>query len=1092
MQEHNMFFKVRSLAVILLFLAGCAPPKVLEYQDSYTVMPTLAQVGSVSFTFAGKSVGVDNYAVYYSKTLLEDPLTAPPSAVTLTTYAIDDSLKLQIDKLEEERIYYVWVYAKRGAEVIDALPLQTVYPYTKIKDYQLVNEDGNAKATWIGVSGAKEYSLFKKEDRNNSLLAKDVAEESLLLENKLSDQDSSYVVAYDTDGDVLAESNSVIYDITLSLSLNAEAGVFPSTVKLRWTEDVGAASYDIIYSEVDSDDASIPSTEKIINIDPLVNGIVGVDPLDTTLRTVSYLVENLTAKRYVYRVKGKNSAGKDSQFSGSIIAEPKQNLVLEPFVAVNTSAPYEMKITWNREYANVRDLNGKSLEDHYSGIKYELDLTRPSDIPATSSALAGTVLNYAGTGDELSYTQSAYSVTINDSAEVPVYARIPRVVIGVSAYRAQLRFVGVNKITGASTVLGEYEDNVMPAPLQRYDPLANFDGIDKVTFSGMPLPSAVIENYYRIKDDTKGYDDIPAISALTLLPSDNILDFGTTSLSSLADKDSLFYEIWTTVDGVLASLGAGSTTTIAKSELRLNAGPDAIPGSIRVFWNASYVLEKSSFTLSWRKGGPTPGLWVNLSTTIPASTTSYTIFDADLEDESARRFNSYDIRLTPNTAPDAADDEVTITGIYPTAPVLLASPTPAADLSATNVNISVDVYPKYLLLGTEINIGSITNLDGTTFQDHFASSTRLKYRSIFKRPLTRSSSVSEFRSENSSFAFGSASSNIAVNDMPNVEYRNVVDGRAYSDTYGFRYELIDTKDTADTADDQILGSSAEIEGLKGGYLTPVGMGSTLVDTISLNPDAHRRITPLRFINDNMTGSSYQIVYITEAAGHTIVPVQPSDIDIDNTRQIYKIPAGDARDDFRNDEYDAQLPVQVYTYTSTGQLVGARSYLVDDLNVLEIMYWFNSSAVGYTGSTDPLPFEEWAMPYLYDRTNDHRYYFRSGNVIAIPSSGKRGQMGLGIFLGFTIDMSFVNGTTYGHRETFTISEGTTFNGFKAFFTQFANNRRYLPPSNWVAMYLYNPATGERFGRGVGDHSQFGNFTNFETTKPAGYVYPAEIH
>ncbi len=1066
-----MFFKVYSLSIVLLFIIGCTPPVIEEdFQDSYTVAPTLGKIGSISFTFAGKAVAVDNYAVYYSETPLDDPLTAPPTDVTLNTYATDESLKLQINKLKEGRIYYVWVYAKRGAEIIASLPMQTVYAYTDVKNYRLKNNGGDVQATWLAVNGAKRYSIFKDEDANSSLLVGDIADTGLLLENKLNDQDSSYIMAYDDDGDMLGRSSSAIYDPGISLSLNAEAGIFPGTIKLRWEEDTGAVLYDLISSEVDNTDKVIPGTEKIININPSVDGVLGVDPLDSRVRTVAYLVQNLPNGRFSYKIKGKDSDGSDSQSSGLVIVEPRQDLTLEPFTTFQNAVAYEMGINWNKEHSTERDLNGKSLEDLYSGLKYELIFTRPMDAPA---GLGGSKFVYSDPSNNLSYTNSTYSVAVNDSANLSVYNRNVFKGTTVGNYTVELKLVGRNRTTLVDNiVLGSYKNTVVPNPIESYALDSQFDGVDKVTLS-TPTATSNLKNYYRVQENV-GYDDIPLLTDLELLPDTGTLDFSSPSLSSLKGARVIQFEVWTALDGVYVSFGAGSTNITPQTDLVLSAIPGRLPGSIYVSWNASYTRDTSGYVLEVKRTGTTN--WTKIAD-ISSTSTEYIIYDLDLIDEVAGNIPmSYDVRLTPNTV---VDDQVITYSKFPKGKLVLETPTQlshAADYTPFEVRMS----EKYISATGVSAISDIEARDRTQFNAHFTGSLAPKIRLTITRPSLKPSGVAATIVEE--YPFNYSSINKTFNDADNASYVSVRAGRAYAGDYSAKYQLVgQNKDGGE----QILAESAELFNIQGGYLNPRYIGSKSgSDDLTISSDADAKYRPRKFTKKRGNSANYQLIYFTSATSHDVVPTQPENGTLNTSNQIYKLGDGfpDFAEDLRKKEYSGVYYIQVYTYrTSDDLLIGSKLMEFNSSFVLQPMFWYVWSL--NLGGT---PFVHWFMPYLRDMsgTGDVYYFYNGWDVTTVE--GGVGFVPLSWFAGFTIYTGFNDERTSNteYTESFLVSYGSSqYFAMAEFFKAYndGQSRFYDYPS----MYFFDAATGARFGRGIGYTKIFGHYISYEGSKPAGY-------
>ncbi len=1065
-----MFVKVYSLGIVLLFIIGCAPPVIEEdFRDSYTATPTVGKLGSISFTFAGKAVGVDNYAVYYSKTMLDDPLTAPPTAVTLNTYTTDESLKLQINKLQEGQIYYVWVYAKNGAEIIQSLPVQTVYAYTKIMNYQLVNAGGSVEATWFAVSGADTYSVFKEEAGSNSLLAKDISEADFLLENKLNDKDSSYVVAYDKDGDILAESSSAIYASGISLSLNITAGIFPGTVRLRWAEDIGATSYDIVYSEVGENDIPI-STETIMTIASSA-GIAGTDPLKPSVRTISYLVENLTGSSYVYQVKGKKTGGRYSQFSSIVIAETAKALVLKPFTTVNSSIPYEMGMTWNGEYTTVRDLNGKSLKDLYSDLKYELIFTRPEDAPSG----AGSKFVYSDPSNSLSYANTTYSVAVNDSANLGVYKRDALGGVTVGDYAVEVKLLGRNKTTLDNITLGSYTATATPNPIQRYALDAEFDGAMELTLNA-PTATSSLKNYYRIKE-TNVYTDIPLLADLESLPATNTLDLSSPSLSAVASKPLVQYEVWTTLNDVYVSFGAGSVNTTPLVDLALSAVPDNLPGSIYISWNESYERDKSGYDLEIKRTGSTA--WTSLATDIPYSTTdaNYTVYDLDLIDEANRNAPiNYDLRLTPNTE---TSDQATVHSIFPRAELILQVPT-QLNKPAEFTPFQLVVPDQYISPTGVETIKDIENRDGTKFNSHFTGSLAPKVRLTITRPDFRPSGVdATFVDE---FPFNYSSIDREINDADNASYVSVRGGRAYAGAYSVKYQLIAN---SGTPEEQILGESEEVDNVEGGYLNPSYIGDKVgTDRIDMTNEADAKYRPRTFTKLATNSANYQLIYFTDTSGHSVVPDQPDAGSIRNSRQIYKLGDGFGNSAFDLRRYEGSggsYYIQIYTYrTSDDLLIGSKQRVFNSAFVLQPMFWY-SSALNAGGT----PYLHWFMPYLRDTSggNDTYYFTDGGGFVAATSTSHYGTIPINWFTGFSIYAGLTdNAGSVLYSEELLVPNSDSFTALLHFYRAYS----FLPSfTGSPSLYFYNPGTGTRFGKGVGNPSILGHYLGYDGSTPPGY-------
>ncbi len=1071
-EDYAMFFKVHSFTVVLLFLVACSAPEITEYQDSYTVKPTAGSTGSISFSFAGKAVGVDNYAVYYSETPLDDPLTASPSSRTLNTYAVDAGLALEINGLREGHLYYVWVYPKRGAEIIDPLPMQTVYPYTTVRGYQLVSRDGDGEAKWLIVNGAKTYSVFKEGATSNSLLAADVAEESFFLGTRLNDQDSSYVVAYDSDGDVLAKSDPAVYDITISLSMSIDAGVFPHTVELRWTEDIGATSYDIIYSEVDHADKIIPGTEKIENIDPFVDGIVGLDPLDKDARTVSYLMKNLTGTRYAYQVKGKKSDD-DGQFTGLIIAQANQDLPLTPFSTIDSTISYEMKLGWNREYGEVRDLNGDLLNDLYSDLKYKLTFTRPSDAPT----LGGSEVVYPDTSDELSYTQNTYSVAYNDSANIRVYQRDSFSGLTVGDYTARLELVGQNKTTGTDTILGSYTNTVVPNPVQTYALGSQFDGVNTVTLD--VATTSTLKHYYRMQENW-GYDDIPLLSDLELLPVTGELDLTSPSLASLAGKSIVQYELWTTSNDVYVNLGTGSIATEVKRNLTVRAVPGRLPGSLYVSWNASYTRETNGYDLEIRQTGETN--WTSVATDIAYTAHDYSIYDLDLIDETHGNVSkNYDLRLIPKTK---NSDQSVIHSVFPKENIILQTPSQLYNMSRTHLKIKVN--DQYISATGAFAIKDIANRDGTKFNDHFTGDLAPQARLVITRPDIRPAGVAKtFENE---FAFTNGETVRDINDADNASYVVMSAGRAYTGNYSVKYQLIGKNEDGE---EQILGESEPLSGIRGGFLNPAFIGSKSgSDNLTLSSDTDAKRKPRKFTKQAANSANYQLIYFTTASGHSAIPTQPDSGTIRSSKQIYKL--GDGFPDFaedlrRHEGVGGVYYIQVYTYRSSDDLlIGSKLIEFNSSFVLQPMFWWIS---GFRYGIQP--FVNWFMPYLRDQDTGDTYYFDDSYALTPASSGY-GHFPLRWLALFKIEAGFTNtsGATVYVEQFIVPDSAEPFNAMVRFYRVYHAKQAALDAYPYT--YFFDPGTGTRFGKGVGDARVYGHFINRDSTNPAGYGWNYDLH
>ncbi len=1064
-----------SFTVVLLFFMACTVPVAPEFQDSYSVKPTAGLAGSISFTFAGKAIGVDNYAVYYSETPLDDPLTAPSTAVTLNTYATDGSLKLQLNGLNEGAIYYVWVYPKRGGEVIDSLPMQTVYAYTTVRDYQVVTTESRAQATWLAVNGAEKYSVFKEEATRTSLLAADIFQEAFGLGNRLSDQDSSYVVAYDNDGDILATSSSAVYDPSISLTINAEAGVFPHTVKLRWKEDVNATSYDIISSEVDKTDKVIPGTEKIININPAVDGVIGADPLDSSVRTVSYLMENLADTGYTYQIKGRTNDG-DAGFTGFIVARPRQDLPLTPFFAIDSTVPYEMKLGWNREYSEVRDLNGNLLDDLYSNLKYRLTFTRPSDAPT----LGGSQIVYPNTSGELNYSQSTYSITYNDSAHISVYQRDIFNRLSVGDYTAQLELIGQNKATGKDIVFGRYTNTVAPNAIQGHALGSQFDGGDELTLDA-PTATSSLKNYYRMRTNVT-YHDIPLIADLELLPPTGTLNLTSPSLSSLAEKRVVQYEVWTALNGVYVSFGTGSTNTETEEDLVLSAIAGKFPGSLYVSWNASYVRDTSGYSVEYRKTGSTN--WTSLADVVH-TVTSLIIYDLDLVDETKGNIPiRYDVRLTPKTK---VDDGSVVYSRSPGAKLVLETPTKVS-YPESYTPFEVKTKYNYISAAGTLPIADIVNRKGVKFADRFKGTTLgPNRRLIITRPSLRPAGVPARYVYDLRLNTYTAV-DIIINDVANITYGIVRNGRAYSGGYTIKYQLIGKNKQGG---EQILAESAELTDVRGGYLNPIHIGSKSgSDDLALSSDVDAKRKPRRFTKLAANGANYQLIYFTTASGHSAVPTQPDIDSINNSRQIYKLGDGSPNfaDDLRRHEgLGGVYYIQIYTYrTSDDLLIGSKFKAFNSSFVLQPMFTWDGEHDGR------LPFVNWFMPYLRDQDTGATYYFANYNTLTLANSSGVGSYPLRWFNKFKIASGITNASgsvLYSEEFVPTDTDGT-FNALVRFYRVY--HHRNAAFSGYPYTYFYDPATGARFGRGVGHTGVFGHYIGYDNSYPVGYAGTYLLH
>ncbi len=1075
--KYTLFF----LEILLFIVLACKPPATSSLvQDSYTVSPTKGQRGSISFSFAGNTAGSDNYIIYYSTKILEDPLVASIEDVANTQIPIEDKqLRTTIDGLQEGEQYYIWVYARRGSDIIAKLPIQTVHAYTVIKNYQVISNKGVPEATWAAVRGAESFSLFKEEASPTSPLMTNIQGESASLgELGFNNQEKSYVIAYDADGDTLAQSDTVVYDITLSLTLNIEDGIFPYSSKLTWRKDELAETYEITSNEVDSSNNVIPSTQQVISI----NASTLTSGSDAGAVQESYLIQNLDInKKYLYQILGKTSTGKDSQRSGKVYGAPKGILNLSPYANLPSSTPYQMNVSWVREFSGSRDFNGDPLASLYDDVKYKLTLKRPSTAPGVGTSIATSVV-YSDAADDLAYTNSTYNIALNDGIVVPVYIRDSGG-IRTDDYTVTLELVGKDKTSKAEVKLGSYTNKIRPTPVTILSLNSQFDGVDAVILYA-PTATSSTKNYYRIQKDL-GYDDIPSsTSALTLLPADNTLDFTSASLSSLAGETNLQYEVWTTHNDLYVSVGIGSTSVETSDDLRLSAVPGQLPGSLHLSWNASYDRDMSGYTLERKRtdtpAGPTA--WDTIAD-ISYGTTSYTFYDMNIIDETRGNARvNYDVRLTPKTL---TEDVAQVYSAFPANQLLLETPTQVTT-TEDYTPFQIQIRDQQIALGVTSAIGDLTNPDGSTFLSHFVGTLAPTVRLIIERPSIRPTGVAESFTWEMPFAPGNHTQEF--NDTDNTTYRDVTSGRVYSSFYTVKYQLVGQNEDGE---EQLLGESDELPNVRGGYLSPAFFGGG-DDDINLNSDDDAKFARREFLlKPENVGKNFQIMYIVSAAGHSTIPEIPSSLVLAGSPNIHGLGAGSGgsyvgSSDLRNETGVTDYYAQIYTYrTVDRKLIGAKLITYPATNVLQPMFYYTPTT--YQGAT---PIKHWFTPYMVDTETNDIYYFND-DTDRTPATAGFGTIPIGRFSYFKFKVN-LNIPFYAAISTYEVRSPSATGGMAPlidFFSRLNSGNPNFDSATDPEMTLLDSSESIQFGKKIISSSASSATLAPQASQPTTYDYTA---
>ncbi len=1074
--------------IFFLFLACNTPTVLTQFQDSYEVSPTQGQRGSISFSFAGKSAGLDNYIIYYGTKILDDPSLASDDQVSKAViYTEKDGLTTTIKGLQEGENHYIWVYARANNEVINSLPIQTVYPYTVIKNYQVLNLEGLPEATWNSARGAESYSIFKTANTSTSMLTTDIKGESASLANMgLGNQEESYIIAYDADGDLLAVSDSYTYDIALSLTLNLQAGQFPYSLKLAWRQDVNAETYELISHEVDSTGTLIPSSEHIFNLDASML-LQSEDPSNPRYMLESYLVRNLDInKRYVYQVKGKTSLGEESQLSGKAYGSPRSTWNLSPYTISPPSSPYEIGLSWPREYASLQDLNGNSLSILYDNLRYKVTFTRPTTAPEVGTSIA-TSFVYSDTANDLAYANSSYNVKVDDSSNVPVYIR-DSTGIRVEPYGVKLELIGEEKTSKNEVLLGSYTNSITPVPIVISNLSSQFDGTDKLTLSA-PVPTATLKNYYRIRKDSE-YDDIPDISTLTPLPADNILDFAPSApLESLYSERNLPYEVWTTRNGVYINVGAGTANVEVSNNLILSTLADTLPGSVYLSWNTSYTREGVGFTLQQKRtNAPDEAYSWTTVADIDYTATSYTIYDMDLIDEALGNVRiNYDIKLVPKTWPK---DASTAYSVFPASQLLLETPTQVS-MPDDHTPFKVQVSDQQISSGVTTTIGDLTNRDGTTFASHFAGANAPKIRFIVERPSIRPNGVAKtFTQETATFSSGNYQEEF--NDVENAIFQDLIAGRAYGNSYNVKYQLVYK---SGTPQEQILGESLQLLNVSGGYLNPSFFTGGGDDDLSLTDDDDAKIQPRTFTKLSSNSNNYQIIHYVDSGGHSAIPGKPTDYELENFSTKHQLGGtnqlGDAFPDsasvMRAEATVSTYYVQIYTYRiSDDKLIGSKLISYPSTNVLQPMFFYDTSFPA--GGT---PFKHWYMPYFVDTTTDIRYYFYDWGYRP-PNSSGLAFVPLEWFDNFNIHIAIFPQVGTGFEGNYRIKKGQKVTDMVNFFEEFNHGDPVFPTPQYGGISLHLSDYGSPVAGGIVFAKWVRHYNNadtikYETVEPSNYNY-----